>query len=151
MAKKSNISEDVAQAADLKVRNAVDAVFKGAGDTIVDTLISSLGAGSEKVILHLGIKTSKLNELVRLFQEDPSGIKASAYLGSLKSELNAPTRKETKAPDPIDKVQGDKSGGGSAQDRLKKEVAAARKKGDISAVIKLKRDGKAANMDTRNW
>jgi hypothetical protein len=150
LAKKSNISEDVAKSADLKVRNAVDAVFKGAGDTIVDTLISSLGPGSEKVILHLGIKNSKLNDLVKLFQEDPSGIKASAYLGSLKAELNAPTRRETKAPDPIDKVQGDKSGS-SALDKMRKDVADARKKGDISKVIALKQQAKAAKMDTRNW
>jgi hypothetical protein len=151
LAKKSNISEEVAQSADLKVRNAVNSVFKGAGDTIVDTLISSLGAGSEKVILHLGIKTSKLNELVRLFQEDPSGIKASAYLGTLKAELSAPSRRETKAPDPIDKVQGDKSGSGGQTERLRKQVADARKKGDISAVIRAKQDAKKLNINTSKW
>lgn len=151
LAKKSNISPEVAQSADLKVRNAVNSVFKGAGDTIVDTLISSLGAGSEKVILHLGIKTSKLNELVKLFQEDPSGIKASAYLGTLKAELSAPTRRETKAPDPIDKVQGDKSGGGGHAERLRKQVSDARKKGDISAVIRAKQDAKKLNINTTKW
>jgi hypothetical protein len=151
LAKKSNISADVAQSADLKVRNAVDAVFKGAGDTIVDTLISSLGAGSEKVILHLGLKTSKLNELVRLFQDDPSGIKASAYLGTLKAELNAPTRKETKAPDPIDKIQGDKNSGLGMSGELRKKVADARRKGDISGVIKLKQEAKALKLDTSKW
>jgi hypothetical protein len=151
LAKKSGISEDNAKAADLKVRNAVDAVFKGAGDTIVDTLISSLGAGSEKVILHLGFKTSKLNELVRLFQDDPSGIKASAYLGTLKAELNAPTRKETKAPDPIDKIQGDKNSGLGMAGELRRKVNEARRKDKYSEVIALKREAKALKIDTSKW
>lgn len=150
LAKKSNISEEVAQSADLKVRNAVNSVFKGAGDTIVDTLISSLGVGSEKVILHLGFKTSKLNELVRLFQEDPSGIKASAYLGTLKAELSAPTRRETKAPDPIDKVQGDKHGTNHAE-RLRKQAAEYRKKDNLSMVIKTKQEAKKLGIDTKKW
>jgi hypothetical protein len=143
---KGMLSEEAANAADQRVRKAVNSVFPQAGDNIVDTLIASLGDGSEKVITHFGLKAPKLNRLIELLEEDRSGIKASAYLGQEMGKLTAPVRKDSRAPDPIDKVQGDKAGASSSE-RLRRDIAAARKKGDISGVIKLKQQGKAQKID----
>lgn len=151
LAKKSGIKEEVCAGYDERVRAAIDTVFKGAGDSVTEALIASLGAGSEKVILHLGAKQSKLDHLVSLFKSDRSGIRAAAYLGQLKAELKAPEKRETKAPDPIDDVKGDKAGSSDGANKLKRQYKEAHDKGDAQAAFNIRRKAQKQGISTMGW
>lgn len=151
LSKKSGIKQEAYQSADLEVRRAIESVFPNAGDAITDSLISRMGAGSEKVMYHLGVNAKKRGELVRLLNEDRNGLAAAVYLGKLNAELSIPAKRETKAPDPIDEVKGDKSGGKTGADRLKKEYQAAHEKGDAQKAFDIKRKAKNLKIDTSGW
>lgn len=151
LAEKSGIKPEAYQAADLKVRQAIDSIFPSTGDAVADALISSLGSGSEKVFYHLGVNTAKRAEMVRLLTEDRSGIRAAVYLGKLNTELTTPVKRETKAPDPIDEVKGDKAGSGNSSEKLKRRYKEAHDKGDVQAAFAIRRQAKKAGINTQAW
>lgn len=150
LSEKSGIKPEAYQSADLMVRTSIEKVFPKAGDAITDALIASLGDGSEKVFYHLGVNPAKRAQLVKLFEEDRSGIKAAAFLGTLKAALNSPARRETQAPDPIEKIQGDKAGNNNG-DKLYRQYKDAHKRGDGQAAFNAKRQAKAAGIDVSKW
>ncbi len=152
LAQKSGIKPETYQAAELKVRNVVEANAprKGKGDLITDFLISSMGEGSEKVIYNLGVNDARRNHLTKLLKEDPTFVKAAVYLGELKTQLTAPVKKASGAPPPIDDVQGDRSGKTPGGD-LKRKYDDAHKKGDIQAALGIKRQAKGLKIDTSAW
>jgi len=150
LSEKAGISAEMYQNSDFRVRSMVDGLFKGAGDAIVDALISNLGAGSEKVMYSIGVKNSRLAELKDLFEQDPTGVKASMYLGQLKSELTAPQKRKTQAPKPAPVIAGDAVKDEKSR-KLKKAYGKADKAGNLQDRFNARREARKAGVDTSNW
>lgn len=146
---KGSVTEDNFKSADLLVRKAIAEVAKGDPDYIADYMIAKLGAGSEKVMYHLGVNPKALNELKEAFRSDPTGIAAASYLGELKGKFNsAQPTKLSNAPKP-DKVLT-----GTAKvttESARKAYLKAEKSDDISGMLAAKRAAKGKGIDTSNW
>lgn len=151
LAAKSGIKPEAYQAADLKVRNAIESVFPGAGDVVTDKLISLVGAGSEKVFYNLGVNPSKLSKFVESFSEDRTGLAASAFLGKLSAELSIPAKRVSQAPAPGDDIDGDKSTGKNDFKQMQEKYNKAHKKGDSQAAFNIKKAAKEKGADTKSW
>ena len=147
----SGISAELYQSSDLAVRQAVESVFPNAGDTITDTLIANLGEGSEKVLYSLGINTARRNKFKELLSSDTSGMQAAMYLGSLKSELNAPGKRKTNAPAPAGHANGDANASNDPHKAHKKSYDAANKSGDTQAAFTAKMAAKKAGANVKLW
>jgi hypothetical protein len=145
------ITEDSYLNADRAVRHAVDSAFGGNGDQLVDRLIHTLnlsGEGSEKVMYQLGVNPPKLARLGELLRNDPSGLSASVYLGTLQAQITTPTKRRSTAPAPAAKVDGE-GGGGGPEGTFHKQY---KKAGDDAGQrIKIKRAAKKKGVDTSQW
>lgn len=145
------VSETDYHNADLMVRGALDQQFPGNGDSIADMMISRLtrsGDGGEKVWFSLR-DDSKRQTLIGKMRDDPSGLDAMVYLGQLQTEItSSPTKRVSRAPKPGSTVQGDASLSGSSSALHKKYKKAG---DDVQARITLKRQAKAAGVDTSEW
>lgn len=143
----SGISLEVYKAADTAVRKAVDAIIPNSGDTVVDHMISVLGDGSEKTMYYLGRNKVALNEFRALLSDDPSGLKASVYLGKITEKIAGSKNKPSQARKPAANVKGDEVPKGP-EGRFKKQYSEAKsgqKKYDI------KKAARAAGHDTSKW
>lgn len=150
LATKSNIAPETYKAAETRVRMAVASVFPDSADAVVDELIASLGVGSEKVLYKIGISPSLQEKLVEKFKADPNGLKATVYLTELKSSMNAAVKRETTAPEPIERIQGDKANGQTSE-KLMRQYKEAHKKHDGQLAFNIKRDAKKAGIDVSRW
>lgn len=150
LAAKSKITPETYQAADLKVRKALEVIFPKDGDAICDTLISITGEGSEKVFYHLGVNPTKLGKFIELLKKDRNGMAASSYLGRLNAELAQPAKRVSKAPAPGADVQGGSVGAGTDKN-LQKQYKAAHKAGDVQKAFNIKKKAKAAKIDVKDW
>lgn len=104
---KAGISPDKYQQADIRVRQALEAIRPNQGDLITDQLIAELGDGSEKVMFYLGSNESVLATLQSKLVSNPSGLSAMAYLAELKATKAAPKSKQSRAPKPAPDIRGD--------------------------------------------
>jgi hypothetical protein len=150
LAAKSNISPEAYKSADLAVRQAFDAVMPGNGDALTDGMIHIIGPGSERVFYKLGVDRAKRDKAVSLLADDPSGMMLTAYLAKLTAELTAPAKRETKAPDPAPKIQGDKSNTSGAT-KQKRDYDEAMAKGNVQKAWGIKQAAKSAKVDTKSW
>lgn len=146
---KSGIAADVYQSADLKVRQMMESVYPGAGDSVTDMLISQVGEGSDKVFFNLGVNQAKLSQLESLLRADPNGMKAAVFLGKLSTELSAPQKRTTNAPAPATQLNGDKSGGshGAAERKYNDALGS----NNVSKAWDIKKAAKAAGANTQAW
>lgn len=147
LAQEADISAEVYQASDLAVRQAIEDVLPGAGDSVTDELIARLGEGSEKVMFSLGRNTSKREILKAKLAEDPSGLTASIYLGELKGRLATPSKKTSKAPPPAKRPEGGKTGTGT-EDKLRRQY---QKETDIQKRLDMRRKARKAGIDVTDW
>lgn len=150
LAAASGISPELYQSADLRVRSAIDGVFPGGGETVTNSLIASLGEGSEKVFYNLGVSPKRLAELTSKLVADPTGLQASIFLGKLSAELTAPLRKRSNTPAPATTVQGD-ANTTDAGKNLQRKYLEAHKRGDTQAAFNIRREAKAANINVKSW
>lgn len=150
LAAASGISPELYQSADLRVRSAIDGVFPGGGEAVTNSLIASLGEGSEKVFYNLGVSPKRLAELTSKLQNDPSGLQASIYLGKLSAELTAPLRKSSNTPAPATTVKGDVSTTDAGK-ALQRKYADARKRGDAQGAFDIRRQARAAKINVDSW
>jgi len=150
LAAASGISPELYQSADLRVRSAIDGVFPGGGDQVTNSLIASLGEGSEKVFYNLGVSPKRLAELTSKLAADPSGLQAANYLGRLSAELTAPVRRSSNAPAPATTVQGDANTTDVGKTLMRK-YQEAHKKGDLQAAFNYRREAKAKQINTQSW
>lgn len=150
LAAKSGISPELYQSSDLRVRSAIDGVFPGGGEQITNSLIASLGEGSEKVFYNLGVSPKRLSELTDKLAKDPSGLQASIYLGKLSAELTAPLRKKSNTPAPATTVQGDANTTDIGKG-LHRKYLEAHKRGDTQAAFDARREAKAKNINVKSW
>lgn len=150
LAAASGISPELYQSADLRVRSAIDGVFPGGGEQVTNSLIASIGEGSEKVIYNLGVNPKRLAELTSKLQADPSGLQASIYLGRLSAELAAPLRRASNTPAPATTVQGDANTSDVGKN-LQRKYQEAHKRGDTQAAFDIRRAAKAKNINVKSW
>ena len=150
LAATSGIEPELYQSADYRVRSAIEGLFPNGGDAVTDSLISAIGEGSERVMYNLGINGARLAELKTLLANDPSGIKASMYLGTLKAELTAPAKRKSSAPAPATQVKGDAATTETGR-ALHKKYLDAHKAGKAGEAFSLKRQAKAAGVNTQTW
>lgn len=151
LVEEGKITEESYLNADRAVRQTLDRVFSGTGDSIADKLIHTLnttGEGSEKVMYQLGVSPSKLAKLEELLRKDPNGLSASVYLGTLQASITKPVKRRSSAPAPAAVVEGEGAKGGPSG-VLHKEYAKAGN--DVQSRISLKRKAKKAGVDTSQW
>lgn len=148
---KAGIKPEEYEAADYRVRKAIDDQFPGNGDAVADYLISVLGEGSDKVFYNIGVNASRREELVEKLRDDPSGLAASVYLGTLKQQLTTPRKRISAAPEPGTPIAGDQTSGSAEVRNLKSQWEKAHKAGDIQKAFNLKRQAKEKGVDTKEW
>lgn len=144
---KYNIDPEVYRGADENFRKTVERVFPGQGELVANQMLARLGKGSEKVAYQLGRNAQKREAFEAKLRQDPSGIEASIYLGTLKAEVNLPTAKKTRAPAPAARATG---GEGVVSDELsmKKKYQAEQ---DTQKRFNIRRKAKLAGIDVRDW
>jgi hypothetical protein len=152
LAKEKGITPEVFQTSDRVLRHAVDSVFKGRGDAIIDDLIANIGAGSEKVIHSLGVNETNRAALISKLIQDPRGVAASIYLGELKAKVSAPTKQSSNAPRPAATANGDAAGvvSGDARKALE-SYKKAHKDGNPQAAFNTRQEARKAGLDVSNW
>jgi small-conductance mechanosensitive channel len=120
----------------------------GAGEAVMKKFVASIGAGSEKVITHLGTNGAAQQRLEQELKRDPSGIAAAIYLGGLREKFNsAPVNKPKTAPTPDVPLTGKAPVTSSHYKAYEKAVA----KDDPTAMLEAKRAARAAGIDTSKW
>lgn len=149
LSQSSNISADLFQKADLRVKEAVESISPNNGELIFNNMISNLGEGSEKVAYHLGVNSSALNEFKSALIDDPSGLKAMAFLGQKKQELSEPKKRYSNAPAPATNLNGNDQPSSDAS--FKKRYDAAVSSGDVQRRFDIRREAKAAGHNPQNW
>lgn len=148
----SNIDLASYEAAELSVRQDIDSVMPGAGNSVTDALISRLGKGSEKVMYFLGRNQSARMRLIEKLKSDPSGISAAMYVAELKAERATPRKQTSRAPKPVKKINGDAAGSEVKDAKaLLKKYKAAHSSRDIQAAYNVKKQAKASGVDVSNW
>lgn len=148
------ITADAYQSAEMVVRQSIEKIAPGAGDSVTDSIIAqldALGEGSAKVMFHLGRNQVNRERLANALASDPSGLQAMGILGELKAKLtSAPAKKISSAPKPSASVRGDESAG-SNEGKLKRKYQQAHKDGDSQKAFNIKLEAKAAGFNTRTW
>ena len=147
---KSGISPDLYKSSDAAVRHAVNSIAPGRGDQIVDQIITNFGDGSEKVLFYIGRNQTALSQFKSLLVEDPSGIKASIFLGEQKERLTAPKKMKSRAPKPAPTANGD-ANMGSNERALQKKYKEAHKKGNSQLAWDYRRKARQSGIDTSKW
>jgi hypothetical protein len=150
LATESGISSELYQSADMNVRSAIEAVLPKQGDAVTDLLIANLGEGSEKVFYNLGVNETNRNKLSELLRTDPGGLKAAMYLGSLKAELTAPSKRTTNTRKPAANASGDTAPTGDDKS-FKQKYDKANKSGDTQSAFTARMNAKQAGVNVTTW
>ncbi len=130
------------------VVQSLDRLDPGAGKFIVETMISRLGEGSEKVIYHLGRNPTSLRELEQKLREDPSGISAAMYVAEKKALfLSKPINKPKPVPKPDVPLQGK----APKVSTHKAEFLRAEKAGNYERASAARKAAKAAGENIDSW
>ena len=144
------ITEEAYQKADTLVRRSIDSAMPGQGDQVTDFLLSRIGEGSEKVMVYLGNNPGPLAELRESLAQDPNGIGAAMYLGSLKTQITAaPKRRASSAPKPGSILKGDAPS--TAAERAAKKEYNAVSDDDVQKKFDIKWAAKEKGINTKNW
>jgi len=147
---KHGISDEIYNDAELSFRSAIDSVRPGQGDLITDTLIQTMGEGSEKIIFHFKKNKAKMGELISHLVSDQSGLKAVAYLTEQKVNISNTKPRRSAAKKPASEVDGDIPPNAKAG-ALKRKYDAAHKKGGGQEAYNIKKEAKKMNVDTSSW
>ena len=145
LAKESNIEPELYQASDLAVRTAIESVAQGQGDQLTDTIIATLGDGSEKVMYYLGRNKVALEKVKALGLTNTPAL--MVFLGELKAKVSAPKNKVSRAPTPANRITGD-ANESSTETGFKKKYSKAK---SVQEKLDIKFAAKAQKIDTRNW
>lgn len=150
LTKTSGISADVYRQADQNVRQAVESVMPNMGDGITDALIAKIGNDSEKVVYFLGRNKAKLLEFEKALRSDTTGIEAAMMLGEIKRDLTSQTKRKSNAPTPAPSLQGNESTSPKSAGLLRK-YKEAHNSNNAQKAFEIKRQAKAAGVNTREW
>ena len=141
------LSADEYQNSETLVRQTVENIAPGNGDTFVDALLARMGEGSEKVIVSLARNAQNLQKFRQSLQDDPTGISAASYLGELKGKFSGVAQRVSKTPRPGSKLKGDSKADGPAMRKYK----AAHKAGNRQEAFDIKYAAKKSGVDVSSW
>lgn len=142
------LSAEEYQSADSLVRQTVESISPGNGDSFIDALLARMGDGSEKVVVSLARNASNLNKFRQELQDDPTGISAAAFLGELRGKFAAASGRVSQTPRPGSKLKGDAAKDGGSDQRM---YQAAHKAGNRQKAFDIKRAAKARGVDVKQW
>ena len=115
---------------------------------VIDSMISRLGEGSEKVIYHLGVNATALREFEGELRADPTGIRAAMYLAEKKALFNS---KPAVKPKPVPKPDVPLQGKAPKVSTHKAEYLRAEKAGDYQRASAARKAAKAAGENIDSW
>ena len=141
---KNSIKPEVYEKATDNVRNAIEELVPG--KRAFDQFLDIVGEGSEMTMFAVGLNKTYLSTFKEKLREDPLGMKAAFYLGSLTGTLNAKQNKTSRAPKPTPGLKGD--GGSVATSKLKSSYD---KEKDPQKRFSLRRQAKKSGIDTTKW
>lgn len=99
-------------------------------------LLDSVGEGSERVAYYIGTNQAGRDQLKKLLEDDPKGLKAIARMTRLAEKLKPKQAKQvSKAPEPDQSLKGDAVESASAK-QLQKEFDSATKFDDLMRIRK---------------
>ena len=135
--------------ADQAFRNVVGTAT-GMGDAASNAILAMLGEGSEKVLYSVGRNKAKLQKLGELLSTDPSGLKASIFLGQQLAETQKKTITRKKPAEPPHDASGSGVKGVSSQTQtaLKKKY---RSEPDAQKRWEIRKKAKAAGLNVDEW
>lgn len=142
------ITADEYQGAETLLRQTVENIAPGNGDSYVNALLARMGEGSEKVVVSLARNAANLNLFRQSLIEDPTGITAAAFLGELKGKFNSVAQRVSRTPRPGSSLKGDGAkDGGTA----KRQYQAAHKSGNRQKAFDIKMAAKRQGVDVSQW
>lgn len=144
VAEKAGITAESYQAADTKVRMAMEKLVPGQGDLATDQMIHMLGEGSEKVMYYLGKNDAKMAELGQLLKTNP--LQFAMKMGELKAGFSSKKNTVSRAPSPAKKLNPD--GGNKPTDAYKKRYDKAKNDQDA---FNIRREAKQNGIDVSKW
>jgi len=147
----NGIDTEVYKQTDLIVREAIENLMPGRGDITTDQMISVIGEGSEKVMYYLGRNKNALNELRTLLVDDPTGLKATIFLGQQRERLVNRKQRASNAPAPSRRVRGDKAPTSAKANSLLKKRKAALNSGNLQRAYDIKKQAKEKGIDVSDW
>ena len=115
---------------------------------VINSMISRLGEGSEKVIYHLGANATALREFESELKADPTGIKAAMYLAKKQALFNS---KPVVKPKPVPKPDVPLQGKAPKVSNHKAAYLKAEKAGDYEAASAARKAARAAGENPNNW
>jgi hypothetical protein len=150
LVRESGISPELYQSSDKKLRLAIESIYPGKGDAIVDHHLAILGEGSEKVSFYIGNNEAARMKYQSLMAEDPSGLRASVYLGEEKARLlgYALKNKTSKAPEPAPNATGGSGSVNDGESRMKKQYYAAKSDQEM---FNIRREARLKGFDVKKW
>jgi len=151
LVKEAGISPEVYQQADAQVKEAIEEVLPGAGESVFNEFVNIVGEGSEKAMFYLGRNKTAREQFKSLLATDRTGLKAVFQLGQIVAKINgAQTVKTSRAPKPATEVKGDASPS-SKSNALLRKYREAHKRGDVQLAYNIKKQAKAEGIDTSTW
>ena len=136
------------QTADTLLRQSVEAIAPGNGDTFTDALLGRIGEGSEKVVVSLSRNPSSMTAFQQALREDPTGISAATYLGELRGKFSSMQKRVSQTPRPGSPAKGDAPPDGGSDHR---QYKAAHKSGARQKAFDIKRAAKKRGVDVSKW
>ena len=122
----------------------------GMGDAASNAILAMLGEGSEKVLYAVGRNKAKLQKLGELLSTDPSGLKASIFLGQQLAETQKTVNPRKKLSEPPRDASGSGVKGVSSQTQtaLKKKYQG---EADAQKRWNIRKKAKAAGLNVDDW
>jgi hypothetical protein len=150
LVKENNINPEVFKQTDITVKSMIESVMPKAGEKVFSQLVSNLGEGSEKTMFYLGRNKVAQLEFRSRLADDPTGIKAAIYLGTISERVSGAKNQTSQSPAPATQLQGDTESSvkGAA---LYRKWADAHGKSNTQLAYNLKKEARAKGIDTSKW
>ena len=136
------------QGFDRYLRQTVESVAPGNGDSFVDTLLGRMGEGSEKVVVSLARNPAHMARFQQSLRDDPTGLSAATFLGELRGKFIGAGTRVSQTPRPGTSLQGD---GGKEGGSDQRQYKAAHKSGNRQKAFDIKWAAKARGIDVSKW
>lgn len=150
LVEESGINPEVYQQADKTVKSIIESIMPGKSEAVFNGIIDIIGEGSEKTLFYIGRNKAAQNEFAALLAEDPTGLKASIYLGRATERIIGTKTQTTRAPAPSAQLRGDNVSS-VKESAFKKKYEAAHGKGDVQAAFNAKQEAKKAGINVKEW
>lgn len=147
----TSINPDVYKQATETVQQTLEKVFPKGGEAAFNQFIDVTGEGSEKAIFYIGRNKPMLNELQSRLMEDKSGLSAALFIGRITERLNGTKKQTSRAPKPAPKVEGEGGSGKGQERKFLKRYQEAHKNRHSQKAYDIKKEAKAAGIDTSKW